>query len=133
MLVNATWNNTKTFKMIPVDQSSPYNEAIFDKEQHTLALVGKEKKETLHMLPKLDERGDVKTIKVGRRESGKPYEEQRVSVETFYEYFLEDRSDIESFIKHFGKNADTFDYTTHLEEAFAPPSVIQAPPLIQTP
>ena len=47
MLVTSTWDREKTFKLIPVSPDSPYNEGIFDPENKVLAVISKEKKQTL--------------------------------------------------------------------------------------
>ena len=55
MLVTSSWGNNKTFKMIPVTPESVYNEAIFDLDSKVLALISKEKKESMHMVAKLND------------------------------------------------------------------------------
>lgn len=109
LLITSSWGQQKTFKMIPVLADCPYNEAIYDPENQVLAIVSKEKKETFHMMPKLNEFGDPQTMKIGKRENGKNFAEQRVSLDTFYEYFIEEVTEINAFIDRFAINADTFD------------------------
>lgn len=110
LLITSAWGDSKTFKMIPVTEDCPYNEAIYDPKAKVLAIIGKEKKESFHMLPKLNEYGDITPMKIGKRGNGKDYAEERKSVETFYEYYIEEQSEIESFVTTFATNADTFDY-----------------------
>lgn len=52
------------------------------------------------MLPKFTEKGDVMYLKTPR-ENGKPYAEERRLVDTYYEYYLEDKEDILNFIEQF--------------------------------
>lgn len=130
MLVSSSWSNSKTFKLIPVSEECPYNEVIFDPQQNVLALISKERKETLHMLPKLNEWGDPISMKIGKRNNGKDYAEQRVTLDTFYEYFLEERSDIEAFINYFAVNPSSFDYKAHLDAVPVPQPELQAPSII---
>lgn len=115
MLITGTWGNKKTFKMIPVSLNSPYNEAIFDADNKVLAIIGKDKKQSLHMVPKLDDLGDVKQMKVGRRINGKEYQEERKTLETYYEYYLESPEDIKELVSLLAVNADSFDINQYLE------------------
>lgn len=118
MLVTSSWGNNKTFKLIPVTPECPYNEAIFDRDSKVLALIGKEKKQSLHMVTKLDDNGDVKTLKIGRRAGGKEYAEERKTLETYYEYYVENPEEIKNIINLFAVNADSFDYNVYMEQAY---------------
>jgi len=120
ILITSTWGNRKTFKMIPASQDAPYNECIFDLDSKVLAVIGKEKKQSMHMVAKLTEMGDVQRMKIGKRENGKDYAEERKTLETFYEYYIEEMSEVESFIKMFAINYDEFNtkqYFTAATEA----------------
>jgi len=114
MLVTGIWNNKPSFKMIPVTPDSPYNEAIFDLDNKVLALISKEKKQSMHMVPKLDDFGDLKAMKIGRRSNGKDYQEERKTLETYYEYYLDNPDDIKQVINMLALNADSFDYSQYL-------------------
>jgi hypothetical protein len=129
LLVSSTWANEPTFKMIPINVACPFNEAIYDPSSRALALVGKEKKQTLHMLPRLTDSGDVQRIKLNKRDNGKDFAEQRVTLDTFYEYFIEEKSEIENFIKSFASNAATFDFESILDNSFAAPT--EKPTMVQ--
>lgn len=117
MLVTGSWGNAKTFKMIPVTPECPYNEAIFDRDSKVLALIGKEKKQSMHMVAKLDDNGDVKRMKIGRREGGKDYAEERKTLETYYEYYIENPDEVKSIVDMLAVNADSFDYVQYMEQA----------------
>ena len=119
MLVTGSWGNAKTFKLIPVTPECPYNEAIFDRDSKVLALIGKEKKQSFHMLPKLTDLGDVQTLKIGKRGNGKDYAEERKALETYYEYYIENPSEIESIVNLLAVNADSFDFKQYMETAYA--------------
>lgn len=110
MLITSTWGEAKTFKMIPIDVSSPYNEVIYDPVQNVLAIISKERKQTMHMMAKLNEWGDIVPMKVGKRANGKDYAEERKTLETYYEYFVEVPEEIETIVDYFAVNSDTFDY-----------------------
>jgi len=134
LLISSSWSGAPTFKMIPASQECPYNEVIFDPSSRALAVVGKEKKQTLHMLPKLTDTGDVQRIKVQKRENGKDFAETRVSMETFYEYFIEDKEEILSFISHFALNGEALDYKKIIEDAYTEkPKVLPGPQIIMEP
>ena len=126
LLVTSTWGSKKTFKLIPASLDCPYNEGIFDADNKVLAVISKEKKESLHMLAKLNEFGDPQTMKIGRRANGKDYAEERKTLETFYEYYVENVSEVENFIKMFAINADSFDYAQYFveEPKTAPSSIV---------
>jgi hypothetical protein len=129
MLITSTWGKSKTFRLIPVTKDSIYNEAIFDLDNKVLALISKEKKQTMHMLPKLNEFGDVQYLKVGKRANGKEFSEERKLVETFYEYYVENVEEVVEFVKAFAINADTFNYQQYIDaksETVNQPSLIQS-------
>jgi hypothetical protein len=114
-LITSSWGPAKTFKMIPVTKDCPYNEVIFDVQQKVLAIISKESKESLHMLPKLNEVGDVSRLKIGKKENGKDYAEERKALVTFYEYYIEDKAEIVDFIKDLAKNAESFEFQQYID------------------
>lgn len=120
LLTTSRWGEQPTFKMIPVALEAPFNEVIFDPEQKVLAIVGKEKKQTFHMLPKLDDKGRLMPL-TNKRVDGKDYAEERRLIETYYEYFVEDKQEIIDFIKHFALNAGSYDFVQYVEAAFSAP------------
>ena len=124
MLITSSWGTKKTFKMIPVTTTSPYNEVIFDPEDKVLAIIGRDKKETFHMMAKLNEFGDPQVMKIGRRSNGKDYAEERKVLETFYEYFISDENEIRQFIEMFAVNSDTYSNMNILNEAFKPSGIV---------
>lgn len=115
LLVTSSWGQFKTFKMIPISQDCPYNECIFDIQTKVLAVISKDKKESLHMLPRLSDQGDVQYLKIGKRNNGKDYSEERKLLVTFYEYYLEDITEIEAFIKMFAVNAEMFNTKLYID------------------
>lgn len=129
MLITGAWEAKRTFKLIPVTPESPYNEAIFDLDAKVLALIGKEKKQSMHMVPKLDDFGDLKPMKIGRRPNGKEYQEERKTIETYYEYYLDTPEEIREIINLLAINADSFDFNQYLE---APVSKIDTAPSLVT-
>jgi hypothetical protein len=80
-----------------------------------LAIISKDKKESLHMLPKLNDQGDVQYLKIGKKENGKNFAEERKLLETFYEYYIEDANEIEKFVSMFAVNAADFNITPFIQ------------------
>lgn len=114
MLVNSTFRNAKSFTLIPVSLDSPYTEAMFDPASGILAVISKVMKQSYHMVPKLDDDGQPMRLKTPNKQTGKTHKEERRLVDTFSEFYLSDRSDIETFIHMFAINADNF----NVEEFF---------------
>lgn len=114
MLITSTWKNTKTFRLIPTADDCPYVECIFDPQLKVLAVVGKNKKDTFHMIPKLDANGDPEVRKMPKPD--KIVKEERRTLETYQEYYLEDLNDIVNFIKNFAINSDNFVYNQYIEQ-----------------
>ena len=106
MLVNSTFRNAKSFTLIPVSLDSPYTEAMFDPASGILAVISKVMKQSYHMVPKLDDNGDPMRLKTPNQQTGKVVKEERRLVDTFSEFYLSDRADIETFIHMFAINAD---------------------------
>ena len=123
MLISSSWNNGKTFRMIPVSMDCPYNEAIYDPDQGIMAVISKECKESFQLVPRFTDKGDIQYLK-GNRENGKNYAEERRAIDTWYEYYLEGE-DIQSFIEHFAFNSE-FDYKQYMrtKEGVIPPVVV---------
>lgn len=122
MLITSTWGKTKTFKLIPSSLDCPYNEVIYDQDTKVLAIIAKEKRQSLHMVPKLDDNGDLKTMKIGKRQNGKDYAESRVILDTYYEYYIEDQEEIKAFVNRLAINTDTFDFLKYMETPQKEPS-----------
>ena len=121
MLVQATWNDKQTFRMIPVADSCPYVECIFDPDTKVFVIISKLSKTTLHMLPKLDDNGDPIAVKQ-QRPNGRTFREERHKIEVFQEFYVEDKAAMDELIKMFAVNAKKFDYKKFLGEEKSEPS-----------
>lgn len=120
MCIHSSWNKGKTFRMIPIHVDCPYNEVIYDKDQHVLAVISKECKEAFQLVPKMTEKGDVSYLR-GPRENGKNYAEERRVLDTWYEYYIENPEDIEAFMEYFMMNTE-FEYKQYMQkEPVIPP------------
>lgn len=103
MKIKSVWNEASTFKLMPLNKDVFFNEAIFDPGTKILAVLSKEKYEYFAFLPKLDAQGRYIPITGGKPKANEQikYQEERRSIERFYEYKLLDRKDIEWFCKEF--------------------------------
>lgn len=109
ILVKSTWNDKQTFRTVPVTQDCPYVECIWDPTQKVFVVIAKIAMTKMHMLPKLDDNGDPMLTK-GMRKNGRTFKEERKSVETFQEYYLEDNAAIDAILTGMCSNASDFDY-----------------------
>jgi hypothetical protein len=112
-LITSNWGPAKTFKMIPITRECPYNEVIFDVNTKVLAIISKESKESFHMMPKLTDTGDVMRLKLGKKENGKDYAEERKALVTFYEYYIETKDEIVDFVMTVAEN-NNFDFQQYI-------------------
>lgn len=109
MLINSKWGKEKSFNMIPTTNDCPYVECLFNVEEQVLAVIGKTKKEQFHQVPRLDENGDPQRKK-GAKSNENPFKIQRITQETYSEYYLTTKEDIINFIKIFAINEKDFKY-----------------------
>lgn len=109
MLVQATWNDKQTFRMIPTSDTCPYVECIMDPDTKVFVIISKITKTTLHMLPKLDDNGDPMATKA-KRPNGRQVREERAKIETFQEFYVEDMAAVHELVNLFAINAKTFNY-----------------------
>lgn len=116
MLVESTWQDTKTFKMIPISNDCPYVECIFDPSSKVFVIISKVTKTSLHMLPKLDEYGKAVSGNKGAKQ-------ERRSIDTFQEYYIEDVKTITEITDHFAINAKKFDTGKFTKEVASKPSI----------
>ena len=115
MLVNSSFRGAKSFNLIPVSKEAPYIEAMYDPSSGILACIGVNNKQSFHMVPRLDDNGQPMRLKVPNKATGKTVKEQRVSQQTYSEYYVAEKNDIENFINIFAINADTFDYKQFID------------------
>ena len=108
MLVQATWQESQTFRMIPISTDCPYVECIYDPTTNVFVVISNIKKTTLHMLPKLDEYGQHIT-------GNKGLKQERHKLEVFQEFYVEDHLAVKDLIYMLAVNADTFDFNAFME------------------
>ena len=113
LLVKSTWNEKPTFKMLPITSECPYVECLYDPESKVFVVISKVKKTSLHMLPKLDDNGDPQPVKK-QTASNRTIKEERRTIETFQEYYIEEQESIEEIINHLALNKLDFDFKKFL-------------------
>ena len=118
-LISSEWNGHNTFRLIPVSNDAPYVECIYDVTSGLFVIIGKVTKTTLHMLPKLDDNGDPMGT-AALRPNGRNVKEERVSSETFQEYYLDNKLDIKDLVNYLGINAKEFDFEPILNQEVKP-------------
>jgi hypothetical protein len=116
MLVESTWQDGKTFKMMPISNDCPYVECIFDPTSKVFVVISKVTKTSLHMLPKLDEYGKAISGNKGAKQD-------RKSIDTFQEYYIEDVKTIKEITDHFAINAKKFDTNKFTKAKTDKPSI----------
>jgi hypothetical protein len=126
MLYTTATNGEKTFSLMPLHESCPFNEAIYMPKLEALAVLGKSTRDTFTMIERLDENGNP-TGQTGKgSELDKP-KMQRVQMSTPWEYFLHEKSEIRDFIFTNAVNAETFEfqkYMTTLEVVDQPKIIV---------
>jgi hypothetical protein len=83
---------------------------IYDPEASMLVIISKIIKDAYHMIPRMDDKGDVVFVK-NRKNPEKSYAEERRLVESFQEYYVHKKEEIRDIIAKFAMNADSFDFS----------------------
>ena len=105
-IYSTDWYGKKTFRMLPISQDCPFNEAIYDPGTKVLAIISKEHKEKPQMFPKLNDKGELVYKKGANGADGKPlHVEERRMMDTYYEYYIENIDDIKEFVNYFSSNS----------------------------
>lgn len=115
-LITAAWQGKKSFRLMPVVNDCPFKEGIFDVDSKILVMISRDSKETLHMVPRLDDNGDPQRVK-GVRVSGKQFKEERKTLETSTEHYISEKNEIEDTITDHAFNADGYDWKQFLIKA----------------
>lgn len=108
MVFKADWKGQATFRMLPVVKDCPFTEVLYDPEQNVLAIISTNHIPKYQMLPKLNGRGELTTYKT-KNEKGDNVvgqAQERSIVESYYEYYIEDKKDIAYFLDVFAINPE---------------------------
>ena len=114
LAVTSVWDGMPSFRLMPLTVACPYSEGIYDPKSKILVMMSSFRKETLNMVPSRDENGDpVKTKQP--RPNGKTYKEKQILIDTFTEFYVQEKSEILEFVKMITVN-DTFDIQKFMVE-----------------
>jgi hypothetical protein len=114
LIITSNWGPTPSFKLMPITENSPFIEIIYNPMGKALAVIGTKKKDVFHMVERLDENGDPR-VRKGKVMKEEPFQKQRVTVESYSEYYISERNEIENFLKNVAINHDTFNYKQYLD------------------
>lgn len=103
-IYSTDWYGQRTFRMLPLSEECPFNEAIYDPNAKVLAVISKDQKEKPQMLPKLNDKGQVIPLKNSSNPAEKTYIEERRMMDTYYEYYIDTHEDIKTFVSIFAFN-----------------------------
>ncbi len=109
MLVKSSWQDDETFKLMPITESCPYVECIFDPQSKVFVVISKIVKSSLHMLPKLDDYGQPMSGAKGGKQT-------RNKIDVFQEFYIGDTEAIEEIINLFAINSEKFDYKSFMKK-----------------
>jgi hypothetical protein len=115
LIVKSSWNDGDTFRLLPLTNDCPYVECIWDPSTKVFVIISRVTKTTLHMLPKLDDNGDPAPLKT-KRANGRLVKEERKTIETFQEFYVEDLDAVSTMVNLFAVNADKFDYKQYMNK-----------------
>jgi len=106
-LVKLKVEGKETFRLIPFTNESKYVECIYDMESKILHIVSNQKYNRFQMMPRLNDKGDRISAGYTTDAEGKKhplFKEQRVLIETFYEYSIEGKEQILDFVERVTEN-----------------------------
>lgn len=110
----STWMDKETFRLLPINEHSPFLDGVYLPEEKLLILISKTKHQKFEFVPKLDGDGNPTFAKQDPRSKGERlYKRERKLIESMYDYTLSDIDDIRSFLNDF---ADDFDFEKYLSK-----------------
>lgn len=102
MLIRDMYNNSPSFKMIPINNDCPYLEAAFDNEGKQLVLRHRDKIPVFQLFDRLDENGSPMLLTGKKVPDGRsPYKVQRIQFDGNVTYKISHIDDITKFMKRF--------------------------------
>lgn len=118
-IVTSNWNGQTTFRLIPISLEAAFSEGIYDPTDKVLVLMSKHIKESVHLVPRLDDNGDMIPLKKPRQ-NGKHYKEQRITLQTYTEYYVSEKEEIREMVNKLADNASTFNLKQFLDKKEKP-------------
>lgn len=116
--VTSTWGTSKSFRLIPLTNDTPYLEGIYDPISKALILLTRLQKEGFHMVNKLDDNGEP-TMNPKAPKGQDPYKKERKALSTSHEVYITEKSEIISFVEMFTLNSE-YDFKKYMVD----PSII---------
>lgn len=99
-------NPVKNFIGIPINETCPFIELVFDPEKKILGIVSKHKKNQFHFVPRLDGNGMPKPNSNKVMQQTQPFAQERLLLETYHEYYLRTPEEIDAFLNMYVINTD---------------------------
>lgn len=118
-LFTTQFNGIETFGLVPVNQDCTFSKGIYDRHQRCLVMFSSKAQEGLHLIPKLDQNGDVLRSKKPRS-NGMNIVQQRVTLDTYNEFYLAIEEEITELIKMIALNCDTYEYQRYFKPLETP-------------
>jgi hypothetical protein len=122
LLITSYWGDKDTFKLMPINNDCPYSEVIYDGSTTMLVVISKDSKEQFQTVPRLDEDGSLQKAKKPKQ-NGKPFKEQRLSMNILTEHYIVEKEEQEAFIKSFAVNAEDYNYDKYLRDMKKEPTI----------
>lgn len=98
----------ENFVGIPLTETSPFVEVIFDPKKQILGVVSKNKKESFHWVTRVDPDGLPVATKNRGLAASQPAQQQRVQIETYHEYYIRKQDAILEFLEAHAVNSFDF-------------------------
>jgi len=113
MLYTTATNGEKSFSLMPIHDDCPFNEAIYMPKLEALAVLSKSTRDTFTMVERLDENGNP-SGQSGKGIDASQAKMQRVQVQSPWEYFIHEKSEIRDFVIFNAINSDFFEFQKYL-------------------
>lgn len=107
-------NPIKNFVGIPLTDDCPYIEIIFDPKNKILGVISKFVKQTIQSVTKLDNNGFPKETTNRKFREQFPFQQERLLMDTYHEYYIRDKKEIEDFLNIHVANK-SFDWESYLK------------------
>lgn len=107
LIVSSTYLDKVSFKMIPLTNDCPYVEVIYNPDLKAIGIIGKITYQNPTMLPRLDKNGFpviIKSLNHKDKSLQTANSQERVFINTFYEYYINKKEEILNFISMFAVN-----------------------------
>jgi hypothetical protein len=111
LIVNAVYQNQKTFALMPTSNDCPFLEMIYDPGNNVMQVISKHTHEVFMLVDKLDSLGKqmTTTVRDGKHRIEQPVKERRIVNEN-YHYTIYTQEEIEHIVDTHAINAATSDY-----------------------